>query len=170
VKRAAHGLVLVGLCLIFGCQRSLVHTASPSTSLEQLLLQWRADGDEAELVDAFIALARTAPSNAQLRAFDLSEAQYRSLDEAGRTVKLENYLSIQGTLRGMVRAAIERARAQAASGDQQSALKTLDAVDRIAEANNGDDVVAIGRLVAQAIQHSVADARASLVEALDSRP
>ena len=156
-------LAAATLWLGVGCaqQKNAVPAASNS-NMEQLLVAWEAEEDLASRVDAFVSLARSAQSDTQLRAFDLSEKQYRSLDEDGRTEKLEFYISIQGTLRRVVRAAIERAKAQAAAGDMRSALQTLDAVDRIAQANAGDDVVLIGQLVAQAIQTSVSRARSTL--------
>lgn len=166
VKWSASVMLLVVVGFASGCNRGVAPVALPQALMQKLLERWETTADRPQLVEDFIALGLSAPSATELRSFALSEPQYRSLDAAQRDQQMGEYLKIGSALRGLARTAIERAQSQVAAGDIEGAMRTLDAVERIAQADDREDVVLLGRMIAQSILSAVEKARNAIAQAM----
>lgn len=159
-------ILIVGASLLTACGSSsnTATTASESvsassTGMVALLAQWTDAGEDvdrqAELLDRLVDLAYQADWMEQLRAYELSEEAFVKLPAKERDELRQVYLDRSGALKSLANAAIAEMDASRASGDRFWADELRIAVERVAQANDNENVVLIGRIVAQSIARRV---------------
>lgn len=121
--------------------------------------------------DGIVRLAEMAGSDADerdYRMFEMTEPEFvRAVTGASREEHLavaepidRELKEIRPFLNTAVRAAVERAR----SGDVETAVRALDALERIAEISAREGQLEIGRMVAIRLKEQVAQARAEIAK------
>ncbi len=133
-------------------------TAS-STGIVVLLGQWVDAGENAdrqiELFGRLIDLSLQADWMDQLRVYELSEEEFTALPTKERDELKQVYYDRSMVLKSLARAALEDVGASRAAGDRAWADQLRIAVGRVAQANDTEDGVLLGRIVAQGIARSV---------------
>jgi len=155
-------LVFSGLSLLIGCASQGTNGGSASEDAAA----FRGSVERWEREDAYGSFARAvrAADDAALRLFALSEAEYAALPEEARDERLEAYLAFGEVYRRFSREVIGEAMRLAEAGRAQDAAALLEALERVARANDSEDLVRFSRLISDAVLEDVRVAQAELSE------
>jgi len=137
------------------------HGESPRGGVASVLALWDAGNAKAAL-SQLLAI----DTDADLRAFGISERQYASLPAQDRDSLLPQLLNTSASLRALGQAAITEGEAVAKAGNRSQARHWFEAVRRLGQANTGgaDQIIILGNATGVALVQRADKALAALKE------
>lgn len=164
---------MLGGCAVVagGCAKNSNTAQAPSTgdhaapaTIEEALEKVHDEGTAKDAVGLLVALSRAPDVLERMRVqqWAMTEQEYISRPHDVREALMEAYLVLSTSMRLLARAALDEARTLAAQGRSTEAEERFRAVQMLADANRGPETVLLAHIVSEAIDRSVAEARADV--------
>lgn len=150
---------VIGSAGLFSCASPLAESQTAETKAAQ---QQHADlralllDDLAVTPDDLVNLSEQPDAHALLRISTMSEAEFASIPDAGRRDELLNSeLVLTNRVRQLARDTRDAASLAAESGDRERFDRLVSALEVLADANSGEDSLALHRMVAVAVKRLI---------------
>lgn len=150
---------VTGSAGLFSCASPLAKSPDADTKVaEQSHADLRALllSDRGVTPDDLVDLTEQPDAHALLRISTMSEAEFASIPDAGRRDELlNNELELTNRVRQLARDTRDAAVLAAESGDRERFDRLVSALEVLADANSGEDSLALHRMVAVAVQRLI---------------